>query len=60
MTDPYIIPECGHNFQKEDIIEYVQKNNMCPMCRIKTEVGALRPNFQLKSIISEYEKERKK
>ena len=33
MTEPYIIPECGHNFEKDSIIEYVRKNKICPLCR---------------------------
>ena len=33
MTDPVIIPECGHNFEKKDIIEFLKKNGQCPLCR---------------------------
>lgn len=59
MTDPVIIPECGHNFEKKDIIEYISKNGKCPLCRTQTTIESLRPNFQLKSIIDQYEKSKK-
>lgn len=55
MTNPYFVTECGHTFEKRDIEDWINKKGCCPLCKTKTEIGSLRPNYQLKEVISHYQ-----
>ncbi|KAL4486360.1 hypothetical protein ABPG72_007146 [Tetrahymena utriculariae] len=59
MTDPYLLKNCGHSFQKETIDQCLQKKLECPLCRKQCQKEDLVPNFSLKSIVEDMIKNQK-
>ncbi|EAR84542.1 zinc finger, C3HC4 type (RING finger) protein (macronuclear) [Tetrahymena thermophila SB210] len=60
MTDPYILKNCGHSFQKETIDQCLQKKLECPLCRKQCQKEDLVPNFSLKSLVQDMIKNQSK
>lgn len=54
MVDPVIVIDCGHTFERKPIEEWVGKNKNCPLCKAPTDIKSLKPNFQLRQVITEY------
>lgn len=52
MQHPYIVIECGHTFEKEQIFKWVEAHHRCPLCNSETKIQSLRPNYQLEQVIS--------
>ncbi len=50
MNDPVIL-ECGHNFDRQILIEVLKKDNSCPLCRKNLTRGNMITNFALKNVI---------
>ncbi|KAL4450498.1 hypothetical protein ABPG74_019396 [Tetrahymena malaccensis] len=59
MTDPYLLKNCGHSFQKEAIDQCLEKKLECPLCRKQCTKDDLIPNFSLKCIVQDIMKDQK-
>ena len=58
MKNPTMITICGHTFEKSAIEGWVNKNHTCPLCKEPVTVENLALNYQLKTVIQEYERRR--
>lgn len=50
MTDPVSI-SCGHSFERSAIVEWLARNNTCPLCRNTLTTRNVTPNIVLRQII---------
>lgn len=55
MKNPWVVTECGHSFERKQIIKWLNKDEKCPLCNKKAVQKNLKPNFQLKQVIRAYE-----
>lgn len=53
------IPSCGHSFEKKVIVDYLNKQEACPLCRKAAQASSLVPNYQLKNIIDHFRETRR-
>lgn len=59
MVEPMTIPSCGHSFEKKVIVDYLNKQEACPLCRKAAQASSLVPNYQLKNIIDHFRETRR-
>jgi hypothetical protein len=50
MSNP-VNTACGHSFENEELISWIQKREFCPVCNQKINEREIFPNFSLKSLI---------
>ena len=48
MVDPMVL-NCGHSFEKSAIEDWLEMNNICPICR--KDVISIVPNYTLKTML---------
>ena len=58
MKHPWVLAECGHSFERKQIVGWLSKQNNCPLCNTKADIKNMKPNFQLKQVIRAYEQNR--
>lgn len=51
MSHPYILKNCGHSFQGQNIKKWLQNKNKCPLCNKEANLGDLMQNWTLKTLI---------
>lgn len=58
MTDPIIISKCGHTFQKDALLSWMNKKKVCPLCLISIEESDFQTNYTMKSLINDIVKKK--
>lgn len=51
--NPYVLPECGHTFCKECIIEWSEFNKNCPLCQQQYNINSIQSDLLAKNMIEE-------
>lgn len=59
MREPVILMNCGHTFEREVILEWISREESCPICRANAQPHHVKPNYALKQAIAESNKTRK-
>lgn len=55
MNDPVITPH-GISYEKKAIVDWLSKNNFCPITKKGLKENELTPNYKLKEIIDNYKR----
>jgi hypothetical protein len=61
MTEPVILTNCGHSFDKKNILSWFREHNTCPTCKkvVPNVTTCLVDNILVKQAIEEYRKEKR-
>ncbi|CAF1038583.1 unnamed protein product [Didymodactylos carnosus] len=51
-----VVAEDGHTYEKEAIVDWINKDGTSPITRERLTVDGLRPNYTVKKLVDEFEK----